>query len=133
MGFFVGTRQCGEGWSVEVQLRLSRAETTDLFFAGDSMVNWPEQGLFLEPGRPFERTGMFVSEISAKPGGLYLKYQTEDQATRVAAGIVRQLEMAGLRSEARQPEARQPGARQPEARGPGVLQPDKTESGRQTR
>jgi hypothetical protein len=86
-----------DSWTVVLKVKLSRAESNDLFLRGDSMVSWPAEGL--EPaGEPkFERTGLFVSEVSARPLGLMIRYREEAQAARAAALLRMQFAQMGIK------------------------------------
>lgn len=89
-------------WAVALRVVLSRAETNDLFLSGDSMVSWPVDGLEVSGGGDprLERSGMFVSEVAARPAGLTLKYREQTQAERAAAILRMQFAQIGIKEEA---------------------------------
>jgi hypothetical protein len=83
-------------WGLTVTVSLTRAESNDLFLSGDTMVSWPLEGLMREAAAGLERSGIFVSEVAARPEGLLLRYAERAQAER-AGGLLRlQLAKAGL-------------------------------------
>jgi hypothetical protein len=88
-------------WSVRLSVSLSRAETNDLFLSGDSMVSWPAEGLVADRDENprLERSGMFVSEIAAKPEGLTITYGDHDQAERATALLRMQFAQIGIEEE----------------------------------
>ncbi len=88
-------------WAVSVKVNLSRAETNDLFLAGDSMLSWPVEGLMAssDDGRMPERSSIFVSEIAAQPDGLQICYSDQAQAERTAALLKAQFSDAGIEEE----------------------------------
>jgi hypothetical protein len=92
----------GQGsWSVLLKVNLTRAESNDLFLSGDSMVSWPVEGLQPTSGddpRP-ERSGMFVSEVAARPRGLAISYREQTQAERAAALLRMQFAQIGIKEE----------------------------------
>jgi hypothetical protein len=97
------TRESGtESWMVMVRVNLSRTESNELFLSGDAMVSWPMEGLHLTAtGDPrLERTGMFVSEVAARPFGLGIRYQEQNQAERAATLLRMQFEQIGIKKEA---------------------------------
>jgi hypothetical protein len=88
-------------WSVLVRVCLTRAESNDLFLSGDSIVSWPTEGLRPAEGEASmpERTGMFISEIAARPHGLVINYSDQAQAER-AVGLLRaQFAKTGIKEE----------------------------------
>jgi hypothetical protein len=87
---------------VMVRVNLSRSESNDLFLAGDAMVSWPIEGLQSNAtgDARLERTGMFVSEVAARPFGLGLRYLEQDQAARAATLLRMQFEQIGIKEEA---------------------------------
>ncbi|OFW61238.1 MAG: hypothetical protein A2133_11120 [Actinobacteria bacterium RBG_16_64_13] len=96
------TSEPGSGpWVVTVRVTLSRAESSSLFLSGDAMVSWPVEGL--EPsatGDPrLERSGMFVSEVAARPSGLDIRYREQAQAERTAALLRMQFAQIGIEQE----------------------------------
>ena len=66
------------------------------------MVSWPGEGLQADPaGDPrLERTGMFVSEVAARPLGLGLRYEDQAQAERAATLLALQFRQIGIQEEA---------------------------------
>lgn len=99
MGFVTEIAQVGSCWTVDVAIRLTRTEASQLFLAGDVMVSWPSRGLAPNPPEPVSRTSMFVSEVAAKNGGIRLEYSDEQHATAAALALSEQLEAAGLERE----------------------------------
>jgi len=89
-------------WAVVLKVTLSRAESNDLFLSGDSMVSWPVDGLEIggDGDSRLERSGMFVSEVAARPGGLTLNYREQAQAERAAAILKMQFAQIGIKEEA---------------------------------
>lgn len=86
-------------WEMILLVRLTRAETSSLFIAGDILVSWPVDGL-LPSGDPGpERSGMFVSEMAARPEGLRIRYAERGQAERAATSVRGRLVAAGLEEE----------------------------------
>ena len=85
-----------------VRVSLSRIESNDLFLSGDAMVSWPVEGLQVTAtGDPrLERTGMFVSEVAARPFGLGIRYQEQSQAERAATLLRTQFAQIGINEEA---------------------------------
>ena len=82
-----------------LRVNLTRAESNDLFLSGDSMLAWPVEGLE-ECGAPRpERSGMFISEVAARPVGLEIRYSRPDQAELAAALLRMQLANAGIEEE----------------------------------
>jgi hypothetical protein len=88
-------------WTVAVRVGLSRAETNELFLAGDSMLSWPTEGLIPTSGDESipERSGMFVSEVAAHPAGLVICYSDQAHAERTAALLRVQFAQAGINEE----------------------------------
>jgi len=87
------------GWEMVLSIRLSRAETNALFLAGDIMVTWPIEGL-AQGGDPSpERSGMFVSEIAARPTGLRIRYAEPSQVEQAVLAVRARLAEAGLGEE----------------------------------
>jgi hypothetical protein len=88
-------------WSLLLRVNLTRAESNDLFLSGDSMVSWPVEGL--EPATAgdtmLERSGMFVSEIAARPLGLTIVYKEQAQAERAATLLRMQFAQIGIDEE----------------------------------
>jgi hypothetical protein len=86
-------------WEMVLLIRLSRAEATELFLAGDTMVTWPIEGL-VEGGDPGpERNSMFVSEIAARPTGLRIRYGEPSQVERAVVAVRARLAGACLGEE----------------------------------
>ncbi len=67
----ISQQAASDRWTLNVSVSLSRAETNDLFLAGDSMVSWPTDGLLpsSEGEAMPERSSIFVSEIAAAAFG----------------------------------------------------------------
>jgi hypothetical protein len=88
-------------WLVMVKVTLSRAESNQLFLSGDSMVSWPVEGMLATSGGDprLERSGMFVSEIAARPSGLAIRYADQAQAERASTLIRMQLAQTGIQQE----------------------------------
>jgi hypothetical protein len=88
-------------WVVSVKIDLSRAETNELFLAGDTMLSWPVEGVLPASGDESmpERSGMFVSEVAAHPGGLLIWYLDQAHAERSIALLRMQLAQAGIKEE----------------------------------
>ena len=88
-------------WSVRLRVNLSRGETNDLFLSGDSIVSWPAEGLVADrdDNLRLERSGMFVSEIAARPEGLTVSYGERDQAARATALLRIQFAQIGIEEE----------------------------------
>jgi hypothetical protein len=89
-------------WAVAVRVSLNRAETNDLFLLGDTILSWPTEGLLPTPeddSKP-ERSGMFVSEVAARPLGLTIRYRDQAQAERTGALLRAQLTQIGIKEEA---------------------------------
>ena len=86
---------------VLVKVSLSRVESNQLFLSGDSMVSWPAEGMRASgTGDPrLERSGMFVSEIAARPSGLEIRYGEQAQAERASTLIRMQLAQIGIEEE----------------------------------
>jgi hypothetical protein len=96
------TRESGsESWIVMVRVNLSRAEGNELFLSGDSMVSWPTEGLEASASGDsrLERSGMFVSEVAARPSGLGIRYQERAQAERAATLLRMQFAQIGIEEE----------------------------------
>lgn len=86
-------------WEMVLSVRLTRAETSDLFLTGDTMVSWPLEGL-VQGGDPGpERSNMFVSEIAARPKGLRIRYAERGQAEKAAISVRARLVGAGFEEE----------------------------------
>jgi hypothetical protein len=88
-------------WAVSVRVSLSRAETNELFLAGDSMLSWPVEGLLPTSGDGSipERSGMFVSEVAAHPAGHVICYSDQARAERTIALLRVQFAQAGIKEE----------------------------------
>ena len=88
-------------WSVLLTVSLSRAESNDLFLSGDSIVSWPVEGLqaSAQEESKLERSGMFVSEVAARPEGLTIGYGGQSQAERAAAILRIQFAQIGIKEE----------------------------------
>jgi hypothetical protein len=91
--------QATEAWDVTVLVRLTRAETNELFFAGDIMVSWPMEGLILTDDSGLERCSMFVSEMAAHAQGLKIRYADRTQAEKAAESVRGRLVEFGLEEE----------------------------------
>jgi hypothetical protein len=89
-------------WAVKVTVDLTREESNDLFLSGDTIVSWPGEGLRASEADnpPLERMGMFVSEMAARPLGVGLRYEHEDQAKRAAALFRAQFRQIGIKEDA---------------------------------
>lgn len=90
-----------DNWTVALTVNLSRAESNDLFLSGDSMVSWPIEGLDASGDGDIglERSGIFVSEIAARPAGLILRYGDQSQAERAATLLRMQFAQIGIKEE----------------------------------
>ena len=88
-------------WALVLKVNLTRAESNDLFLSGDSMVSWPVEGLQPMSGNEarLERSGMFVSEVAARPLGLTISYCEQAQAERAAALLRMQFAQIGITEE----------------------------------
>jgi hypothetical protein len=86
---------------VLLRVNLTRAESNDLFLSGDSMVSWPIEGLqsSVQGESKPERSGIFVSEVAARPEGLTISYGEQDQADRAAAALRFQFAQIGIKEE----------------------------------
>ncbi len=91
----VQTTNVADGWAVRLRVSLDRAETNELFLAGDKLVAWPTEGMRSSGGAvPLERSSMFLSEIVAKPEGLELAYETQELAERTQKILAYQVRAA---------------------------------------
>jgi hypothetical protein len=65
------------------------------------MVSWPVEGLrsSVQEESKLERSGMFVSEVAARPDGLIISYGEQGQAERAAALLRIQLAQIGIKEE----------------------------------
>ncbi|MFH0917426.1 MAG: hypothetical protein V1912_13410 [bacterium] len=101
MGYSVSITPDAESGSLSLVLRVSltRAESNDLFLSGDSMLGWPVEGLEQNGDPKLERSGMFISEVAARPSGLTIRYSRRDQAERAAALLRMQLANVGIEEE----------------------------------
>lgn len=88
-----------DSWSLALRVNLTRAESNDLFLSGDSMLAWPVEGLEQSGDPRLERSGMFISEVAARPLGLGIRYSRRGQAERAAALLRMQLANAGIEEE----------------------------------
>ncbi len=88
-------------WAVSVRVTLTRAESTDLFLSGDSMVSWPTEGIATSNSADprLERSGMFVSEMASRPTGLCIRYGSQDEAERAAKLFRIQFAQIGIQEE----------------------------------
>jgi hypothetical protein len=88
-------------WLVTVKVVLSRAEGNELFLSGDSMVSWPVEGLEASGSADprLERSGMFVSEMAARPSGLVIGYSGQSEAERAAKLFRIQFAQIGIEEE----------------------------------
>ena len=90
-------------WILNLKVNLTRMETNDLFLSGDAMLVWTDEGLLPERGvgaaRGLDRSGMFVSEVAARPSGLKIRFMEERHAARAAALLRGQLAQAGIEEE----------------------------------
>lgn len=96
MGFRLNIHDQADGSVVSLALILTRQESSDLFLLGDSMISWPSDGLFQEGDPMLARTGIFVSEIAARPAGMTLRYATREQAERTATLLGLQFDQLGI-------------------------------------
>jgi hypothetical protein len=89
-------------WAVSVKVNLNRSETNELFLSGDSMLSWPAEGLvpISAEASKLERSGMFVSEVAARPEGLVIRYGGQAQAEKAADLLRKQLAQIGIEEEA---------------------------------
>ena len=97
----IGQEAGSDRWKVSVKVNLSRAETNELFLAGDSLLSWPVEGLLPTSGDASipERSGMFVSEVAAQPAGLVICYSDQAHAERTLALLRVQFAQAGIKEE----------------------------------
>ena len=72
--------QATGAWEVTVLVRLNRAETNDLFFAGDIMVSWPTEGLILD-----------TSSLSAEPARIGASARVDDRSELYFRGLIDEL------------------------------------------
>lgn len=88
-------------WLVTVKVNLSRMETNQLFLSGDAMVSWPLEGMEAPEGGDLrlERSGMFVSEVAARPAGLGIRYSADVEAQRAATLLRLQFAQIGIKEE----------------------------------
>jgi hypothetical protein len=86
---------------VSVKVNLTRAESNDIFLSGDAMVSWPTEGLRPTGEADFgpERSGMFISEMAARPEGLKISYEERGQAERALALLRVQFAQTGIEEE----------------------------------
>ncbi len=101
MGFRVVIDKALDTWMLELKVSLTRTESAEVFVSGDTLLQWPEEGLRSVSNLPLERTTMFISEAAARSEGVCLEYTTEKQATSAAAILRTQLEEAGIQEEPR--------------------------------
>lgn len=99
------------GYLVTVKVRLSGAESSGLFLAGDALLSWPAGEPLIDGSVPpspggdryadivRERTSMFVSEAAGLAQGLQIRYLQEAYADRVARLLRTQLLEAGIKEE----------------------------------
>lgn len=96
----INTAPDSDASSVALRVDLTRAESNDLFLSGDAMLAWPVEGVEQgseQSGDPrFERSGMFISEVAARPFGLEIRYSRRGQAEQAAALLRRQLADMGI-------------------------------------
>jgi hypothetical protein len=86
-------------WALVLKAHLSRAESNELFLAGDAMVAWPVDGIQSSEDPVLERSSIFVSEVAARPEGLRLRYREQAQAERAAAVLRIQFGQIGITEE----------------------------------
>ena len=101
MGFRIVIEKTQNTWVLELAVSLTRTESAEVFVSGDTLLQWPEEGLRSVSNLPLERTTMFISEAAARSEGVRLEYATEKQATGAAAMLRTQLEEAGIQEEPR--------------------------------
>jgi hypothetical protein len=95
MEMSINIEAVAQGWQVCMAVCLDRAETSELFLAGDALISWPtENMLSTTADGPFERSSMFLSEVVARPAGLALEYETRDSAERTAKILAYQVRAA---------------------------------------
>jgi hypothetical protein len=84
---------------VSVRVDLNRAETSELFLSGDSLLSWSVEGLLPSSGDESvpERSSMFVSEVAAQPEGLGIYYSNQTYAQRALALLRAQFAQAGIK------------------------------------
>ncbi len=99
MGFCLDILDEADGSVVSLVLILTRRESSELFLSGDSMISWPGEGLFQEGDPLLARTGIFVSEVAARPAGMTLRYASKEQANRAAKLLRMQLDQLGIARE----------------------------------
>lgn len=65
------------------------------------MVSWPVEGLHssTQEEAKLERSGMFVSEVAARPDGLTISYGEQSQAERAATLFRIQFAQIGIKEE----------------------------------
>jgi hypothetical protein len=65
------------------------------------MVSWPVEGLHSSAHEEtkLERSGMFVSEVAARPDGLTIGYDEQSQAERAATLFRMQFTQIGIKEE----------------------------------
>ena len=101
MGFRIVIEKTQNTWVLELAVSLTRTESAEVFVSGDTLLQWPEEGLRSVSNLPLERTTMFISEAAARTEGVRLEYATEKQAASAAAMLRRELEEAGIQEESR--------------------------------
>jgi hypothetical protein len=95
MEMSINIEAVAEGWQVCMTICLDRAETSELFLAGDALISWPTESMLITGADgPFERSSMFLSEVVARPAGLALTYETLDSAERTAKILAYQVRAA---------------------------------------
>ena len=99
MGYKLNILDIADGSLVTLTITFTRQESNELFLSGDSMVSWPEDGLRSKGDSILARTSIFISEISARPEGIILHYQSREQAEKSAYILQFQLHQAGIARE----------------------------------
>lgn len=101
MGFRIVIEKTQDTWVLELTVSLTRVESAEVFVSGDTLLQWPEDGLRSVSNLPLQRTTMFISEAAARSEGVRLEYVTEKQAASAAAMLRTELEEAGIQEESR--------------------------------
>ena len=100
MGFRFVIERTRDAWTLGLSVGLTRAESAQVFMSGDSLLQWPVEGLKAIGNLPLERTSIFISEAAAHSEGLELEYAECGQAERAGAILRKQLVEAGIDEEA---------------------------------
>ena len=76
-----------------------RAWERTLHDGGYAMVSWPVEGLESDEDPKLRRSSMFVSEVAARPLGLWIRYREKAQAERAATVLRVQFGQIGIKEE----------------------------------